>query len=951
LALAQGSAIAGVVKDATGAVLPGVTVEASSPVLIEKVRTVVTDAAGQYRIVDLRPGTYVVTFTLPGFTVVRQDRVELTTAFTATVDASLKVGGLEETITVSTATSVVDLSSVTQQRVATRAMIDAIPTGKTFQNIGVLIPGIVLGGGGTAATPNDVGGSVGEQQIQMGIHGGRTADMVIQMDGLRFNNLCGSGSYAGISGNDGAIQEIGFETSGASAEAGTGGVRINMIPKEGGNTFRGSFFTNWTNHSLQSNNYSQGLKDRGLEAPDTTERIWDINPTIGGPIRRNRLWFFYAHRYWGVDKRVADTFFDTSLADFVYTADRSRQAIDDAWNLSNSTRLTWQANTRNKINLFFDLQDRCTCHWFVGEGVAPEASWVQKTPKGHLLQVTWSSPVTSRLLVEGGFSLYDQIYTRSPQPEIMPAMYPILDQATGRRFGASQYYSEHESTTPVYRASMSYVTGTHAMKVGLNLTQGSRREYRRTNNDFEIRVNNGVPNRITLWATPLEQRERIKADLGVFAQDQWTIRRMTLNLGLRFDYFNAYVPAQSVAAGRFVPARTFAKVENVPNWKDISPRIGVVYDLFGNNRTAVKASVNRYVASQTVGIARGNNPVSATGTSAQRTWTDNGNFIPEGDFLNPAANGELGASNLSTFGQPIVVTSYDPNLLNGWFKRGYNWELATGVQHELAARVAVNVSYHRRWYGNFTVADNQEVTPADYEAYNIVAPVDPRLPNSGERITGLYTVNAAKFGRTRNVIRFASEFGRQSEVYNGVDLSLQARPTERFMFQGGTNTGRTATSSCFVVDSPGEMRFCKTIRPFLTQFKGLVAYTLPGDVMVSATLQSVPGPGVTASYTASNAEVAPSLGHNLPAGPTGTVTVALMQAGQVYGERFNQVDFRVAKMFRVLQGRRLQAILDVYNMLNADTVLLQNNIYGPEWQRPTAILPGRLLKVGCQLDW
>src|SRR5436190_22937244 len=248
-AAAQTGSIAGVVKDTTGSVLPGVMVEAASPALIEKVRSVTTDDKGQYKIVDLRPGIYTVTFTLPGFNMVKREGIELTTQFTAPVNAELKVGAITETVMVTAESPIVDTQRVTQQKVMTRDIIDAVPTGKNFQNIGVLVPGVVVGAGGTGATPYDVGGSSGEQQVQMAIHGGATADMVVQMDGMRFNNLCGSGSYTGVSGNDGGVEQIAFETGAISAEMGTGGIRVNMIPKEGGNSFKGGFFLNGTTTS------------------------------------------------------------------------------------------------------------------------------------------------------------------------------------------------------------------------------------------------------------------------------------------------------------------------------------------------------------------------------------------------------------------------------------------------------------------------------------------------------------------------------------------------------------------------------------------------------------------------------------------------------------------------------------------------------------------------------
>src|SRR5262245_13725318 len=446
--LAQTGSIAGVVRDISGAIMPGVTVEASSPALIERVKTVVTDEKGQYKIIDLRPGVYTVTFTLAGFSTVKRDGIEITTNFTAPVNAELKVGAITETVTVTGESPVVDTQRIVQQKVMTRDVIDAIPTGKTFQNIGVLVPGMVGGAGGTGATPYDVGGSSGEQQVQMAIHGGATADMVVQMDGMRFNNLCGAGSYTGISGNDALVDQISFETGAISAEMGTGGVKVNMIPKEGGNTFRGSFFLNGANTSFQSDNLTSDLTRQGLTAVNRVKRVWDLNGALGGPIRRDKVWFYFASRYWGLDKYPADSFFDSDPRYFAYAPDTTRQGVDDTWNKSNSIRVTWQATERNKFTVYYDLQDRYTGHWFIGQGgifglTTPEASWIQTTPINHLWQVKWTSTVSSRMLVEAGMSTYDQEYTRLPQPEVSPTALSIRDAATGRRINAAPYYSQH----------------------------------------------------------------------------------------------------------------------------------------------------------------------------------------------------------------------------------------------------------------------------------------------------------------------------------------------------------------------------------------------------------------------------------------------------------------------------------------------------------------------------
>src|SRR3989442_802453 len=415
IAAAQTGSIAGVVKDTTGAVLPGVTVEASSPALIEGTRSVTTDDKGQYKIVDLRPGVYTVTFTLAGFNIIKREGIELTTGFTAPVNADLKVGAITETVTVTGESPIVDTQRVTQQNVMTR----------------------------------------------------------------------------------------------------------DIIAKDGGNAFKGTFFLNGANNNFQSNNLTQALMDQGLRAVNKTKRVWDVSGSLGGPILKNKLWFLVASRYWGLDKYPADSFYDTSTRDFSFVPDSTRLGVDDSLNLSNAVRVTWQATARNKFTGYVDLQDRLTGHWFVGQGgifglTAPEASWQQKTPIGHLWQTKWTSTVSSKMLLEAGVSQYVQQYTRYPQPDVTPTTFSILDNSTGRRINSAPYFSDHWSTVRAISASMSYVTGSHAMKVGMNMSGGPRHENAWGKNHKTLRFNAGNPGQAPLPGPPRDAYERLNADLGLY---------------------------------------------------------------------------------------------------------------------------------------------------------------------------------------------------------------------------------------------------------------------------------------------------------------------------------------------------------------------------------------------------------------------------------------------------
>ncbi len=950
-AVAQ-TGIAGVVKDSSGAVLPGVSVEASSPVLIEKARTVVTDDRGQYKIVDLRPGTYTVTFSLSGFNSLKRDDIVLTTNFTAAVNAELRVGSLEETVTVSGQSPVVDVQNVVQHTLVSKEVIEAVPTGRSMQTFAALIPGMVLGAV-SRPSAQDVGGSAAGTPNNAAIHGGRTADMQELIDGVPQNSV-NAINTGGITTDLGATQEFSFELGAISAESATGGVRINMVPRDGANHFSGNFFGTYTNHKLQSDNTSDELLARGLGAINQLDKNWDVNPTVGGPIKQDKLWFYFSFRYWGSNDQVAGGYYNKNPTAFTYTPDLSKRSIDDTHRTSESLRMTWQATSKDKISAFALNQGRCTCHNGVSALVSPEAAAYQIAPVDLYLQAKWTRTFTNRLLMEAAATRYSFSSPRVAEPGVTPDILSVTERSTGLVFRSNPFYNGHDDYTFNDNVSLTYVTGSHAFKVGETWLHGSRRSYRSVNGDVNLRFLNGVPQSLVQWATPVDTWDDLNAALGLFAQDQWTMKRMTINAGIRFDYHNSSVPPQDVPAKRFVAAKSYDKVSNVPNWKDIDPRLGVSYDLFGNAKTAIKGTVSRYVQAETLAIAGANNPANATVLSVTRNWTDpSGTFNPfvDCDLNNPNQNGSCGPISDAAFGTTKVTTVYDPSVVTGWSARPYQWEVTASIQQELFANVSVNAGYFWRSYGNFTVTNNQAVTPTDYDPYCITVPADSRLPGGGgNQLCGLYDVKPALFGKVSNLVTQASNFGNYWEHYNGFDITTNVRLPRSARLQGGLNMGRSEVSRCFVVDSPQELQYCDVKPPFQAQLKFLGALPLPWNLQAAAAFQTLPGPQITAPAVIPNSQIQPSLGRPLSGGANSTATVNLVSPGTMYDTRLYQLDTRLSKIFK-FGGRSIQTNIDLYNMLNASPVLVVNSNYGPAWLQPTYVLPGRLFKFGAQVTF
>jgi hypothetical protein len=968
------ASITGQVRDASGAVLPGVTVEASSPALIEKVRAVVTDGTGQYRIEILPPGTYAVTFALPGFSTVKRDGIVLTGSFIATVDVDMRVGAVAETITVTAESPVVDVQSTSRQQVLDRELIDALPAGRTIAGQLALVPGVVI-----AANNQDVGGATQlSGAVATQIHGTIGASQLLMENGLSIAVLI-SPANSQFSFNMAATQEVSVEYAGAGADNNAPGVRVNAVPREGGNTFNGTLFINGATEGMVGSNFSDRLRAAGLRTLDAVHMLYDINPGFGGPLRRDKIWFYLSGRRAENSRWAADEFYNRNANDpnaWTYDPDLSRRVSNDSDVNDARLRLTWQATPRVKLGGLYAQQT--ARNWpslrdVTGRQTGTTLSAVEASPYHYFpveRQVTAdvTSPITNRLLVDGAVRHSVERATRKPVPDLNPQMIPVLEQTTGREYRARSFYVDRPSYVYFYRASVSYITGAHAFKVGVQDVTGRTHQRDWSVSPVSYRFNNGVPNQITMRAHPVDFYIDVNHQFGAYVQDRWTIDRLTVNAGLRWDWFKNEFPAQTIGPGPLAPSRnfTFQDTEGL-SLHDLNPKLGAAYDLRGDGKTALKTSLNRYVEPYTIGgVAGARNPINRLANTTTRSWADtNRNYVPDCTLLDLDANGECGPVANRNFGSVVPEASFDPEILEGWGKRIYNWELTAGVQREIVPGLSADVTYFRRWYGNLHVVDNQAVSASDFTQFSITAPSDPRLPKGGGyTISGLYDVNPARFGQTDNITTFSHNFGDEVRMWNGVAATISARLPNGVTLQGGLDAGTLTLDNCdirakvpeYVGPTAADLTNPNPVNPYChteerqTQFKMLGTYLVPKiDVQVSGTLQSLPGPVIGANFTATNAVIAPSLGRNLAAGSNANVSINLVEPGTMRGERLNQLDLRVGKILRL--GRvRTTVNLDIYNALNVDTVLTLNNAFAT-WQRPTSVLLARFAKIGMQVDF
>src|SRR5256886_1873143 len=753
------------------------------------------------------------------------------------------------------------------------------------------------------------------------------------LDGLRIGNMYQSSNLTNMSLSPLLFEQVDVQLAGQSGETGTNGVIMNAIPKSGGNTFSGSALANGSAPSLQGNNVTDRLQARGLSGASTTlKTLYDLNVAVGGPIKRDRLWFFATSRYFTNEFYLAGRFFPVDVGAVRREDDRSRQAFGGTYTYDNNGRVTWALSSKQKLSSWYAYQYKVDPNWLIQTFVqAPEASRIT-TWHTQLATTKWTYTATDRLLSEVGVAAGASPATIKVDPSRIGGI-AIVEQG-GAVAAPLTYRSptgfdfDDRLPSQTFKVSTSYVTGSHNAKFGFEVQRGHFE--RNDNNDSTggiwYTTRDYVPQFVTIQAPLQGWQNNLNYNLGIFAQDRWTVNRMTVSGGLRLDLQKESTDPFTAAPHRWLPNRRdqLAAVENVPNWKDIDPRVSAAYDLFGNGKTALKASVSRSVEQDSIRYASASNPATTLQTQTQRTWNDTtypvgdprrNNFVPDCDLLVSAANGECGPWQTPSFGSSVPGTVYDRAILNGWGVRPSNWEFSVGAQHELLPRVSASVGYFRRIGGNFSVVDNEALGRGDFTEYGVVYPsTDTRLPNAGQTLGGIFDPNAIV--APRNVIKAASQFGKQLAHWDGFDVSIDARLQGGFLVQGGVSSGKSMTDNCDIInDVPEALQaavpapagiqplvtaaangawtpkgYCHQETPFLAQYKGLAAYTLPYGVRLSGTFQSIPGPQIAANtvYVGS----VPSLGRPFT---LAQANINLVKPGTLFGDRLNQFDLRFTK--------------------------------------------------------
>jgi hypothetical protein len=927
-ALAQQTGIlSGIVHDAQGGVLPGVNVNVASPALIGGTRTATTGASGTYQLTGLPPGIYTVSYELSGFSTLKREDIRIAVAQNTRLDVELGVGNLQETVTVTGVSPVVDVGSTTTQTNISKELYETIPTGRNPWVMAGLVPGVVTG-------RLDVGGTEGMQQYNLEAFGSADSQKSFSIDGLKTNWGGGAGGstmqYYGFEMYD----EYNMQTASGTAESDVSGVYMNMVTKSGGNRYASDHNFFFMNDGLQTTNIDDTLRGRlGLKpeadcvgkppatagcesgaAGNPIDISYDWSSTIGGPVKRDKVWFFGAVRRWRLDQFQIGAL----------NPDGS-QAIDDNRIENYMGKVTWQAAAATKASFMFNRNLKYRFHRREVDFSEDKATVLQDQPaQNYVAQI--NQVFGRRAVVDARFGRMWGVFPTRYQKEVQPTDIAIRDIVRNTQINAASEQSLNPNHRYQANGTMSYFAdqlgaGTHDIKLGTQFSWEMMQYNRIRNGDLFLELNDGTPLRAQVANTPVDSDHRLRT-WSAFAQDRWMMGRVTLNYGVRLDGVQAFLPAQSSPAGTFVAARSFRETDVYDFNLNVAPRIGVSYDLLGKGRTALKAYYGRFYNQFGSEIAEAVNPNARI--SVQVPWTDNGNLR-----LDP---GEL---NFATFtGFSGVFPRMDANAT-----RPYSDEMNVGVDHQLVRDFAVSVSYHRRQHRNglgivdlarpasaYTTVSRTYLDPVRGSQTITVYSLDPTLATRRDRVITNVEVLESDYNGMQ--FSFNKRMSNRWQILGG--LSLQKH--EGFNHSGtytnpGTNTDLNNPN--YRLNRDGSAIF--TDIPWSFSLSG--SYQLPYDVTVSGKYTARDGDPLTRTITATGL-------------PQGSETIWVQARGVDRTETVTKfLDARVAKRFAV--GRsHLEGSLDIFNLLNANHVLAQNEAIGSTIGRPSRILAPRIVRFG-----
>jgi Carboxypeptidase regulatory-like domain/TonB dependent receptor-like, beta-barrel/TonB-dependent Receptor Plug Domain len=956
-ALAQLStgSIAGTVQDPSGAIIPGVTVTLSNPGTIGGNQQTVTSERGTYQFTRLVPGRYSVKAELPGFRPAQLENLVVNADVTVRADLSLQVGEITDAVTVTGESPLLDTTSALNQAVLDRATLDKLPTGHDLWSIGRMVPGVVPGN-------YDVGGNQSFQQSTPTVHGSSGTDNKYAIDGMDVAWAGGAGTVM-VYFDPNMFEEVNYQVGNISAENRQGGVVMNMVTKTGTNNLHGSFMFTGTKASLIGNNISPELgtllkkqipaivinANPDIKPGQQIQSLFDTAASLSGPVIKDKLWFTGTYKISSLNQYVLGNYNPNGT-----------QGLDDNRIINGTFKLSYQLNPKSQLHYTYSRNLKYRYHRRTSTYQEDAASRFQDQ-WADIHQLKWTDTVSSRIVTDAGVSLQVGPSPYLPKAEALAnaaaGLFPKNDQSTG----ASTVMNNGYNTQPQYRGAanfnLSYFAGRHEVKFGYQFSRLMLRSetWSIVNYPdlpgiaFSARYSNGNPNAVLLYNYPADSRV-FSQEHGFFVQDKWTVsRKLTVNTGIRFDHVNAWVPPLCQPETPVVAGQCFSELKDpaIPKLFNMAPRLGFIYDLFGDGRTAIKGSANVYHIGIDSGYPNRVNPYSTATNTV--TWSD------ANKDLKPQMN-ELAAFDFTTKKCVVPVPTglsctgfsfgntnvYDPNL-----KRPYSVEFSIGLQRELRGGFVVAGTYYRRDTWRNIGSVNTALSEASYDPINVT------IPQNNQQIT-IYNIKSSLQTLTTctgiPACIYWSNHSDRGEYFNGLDLTVNRRMSNHFMLSGDLSFNSDQLRVPYRSDNPNLNLFPggPASNNVPVEFKASGVYQAPFDFEVAANFQSFSGKPENETYQITRSLV-PQL--------TGTtLTVNLGENGITSLPAVRMLDLSIGREFRFGEGKlRLSPKMEFFNLNNSSAIQGRSNLLSGTnanaYLNPSSILNPRMLRLGLQMNY
>lgn len=915
--------ITGVVTDPSGAAVPGARVEVQSPALMAP-RTVTTQAKGNYLFNLLPPGTYDVSVTRSGFKAFQRKGIVITAGFTATVNISLQVGAVNQSVTVSGATPAVDVTDAAPPTTLSATMLHNIPVGHDPWSLVESVPG-------STTSTFDVAGDNGFQQASMEIHGSEANQSIYALNGLDLNWPGSNGGYAQFYINYDALQEFNVITDTTPANVGPSGVYMNMVTKSGSNKFHGDLTTSYSTAAFGATPGRPLYKGTPITTGSKMIQSLDNSVGVGGPFITNKLWWYINYRHYQnrldqlaiINQNTGQPFFDTN----------------HQWNID--TRTDYQINSKNRFS-FIWIYNAKNRFFRRDEGfsfVTDQAAYYQHLA-AYILEGLYTSTLTPNLLLSARFGYVQQRSPYDYQPSVGPNSYTIQDITLSTMTGAALHHELDRVPMKRYSVGMTYfkgnfLGGSHDLDFGVEGGANPDGDAIDIINGLYAIYNSGVPFEVRIWNTPVNYVSEFH-DTEAFITDAWTIKkRLTLNIGGRFEHWRGFNPAQSSPStgpfvAQFTAPRSFPE-QDVVEWNNFAPRASAAFDITGKGTSVLRFGYGRYYLMQGDALVAA---VNQNGDSSQYyLWngakTSNG--LPDpAEFLTPA-------NFVSSTGG--VFTHIDPNI-----QRPYSREISVGYQQSVWQGMAVGVTYYYRTIHNLYATRNLANPTSAYTPITSIGSTPIVNPYTNQPMT-LYNLDSSYVGLTNNVVTTIPALNNNS--YNGIEFDIKKHMSHRwqllagFTIQKKKGTYTSGTSDNFNDPNLNINRansYLGLDSTYVFKLSGTYEWPVAG-LLTSVNFQHFTG------YPILPTNVFTGLNQH-------SETVKLAPNGNIRLPAINLLNLRVSRPIRVFHERvSIEPNVDLYNVLNKTTSVSQVSSYGANFLRPTDNLEPFMARVGLSVHF